>query len=58
MICKRCHKRIIEVIKTKFELGNRYRCGSRRYGYVKRKKAKISGIDRGSKVSRKIHRIC
>ena len=57
MICKKCHKRIIDIIKTNFDLRNRCKCDGRRYAYIRGEKAEILGIESGSKVASKSHKL-
>ena len=53
MICKRCHKRIIDIVRTNLEMNNRCMCNSRGYAYIFGRRSEILGIERGSKVKKK-----
>ena len=53
MFCKRCHKRIIETVKSNFDLRNKCVCYFRSYLFYD-KKSEMNGIYSGMNLMRKI----
>ena len=56
MICKRCHKRIIDKLTMNFDLQNGCICNLRRY-FSHPREGEIVGIERGSKVRMKVNHV-